>query len=66
MKELGCQIVTQKQGSDAGFSTKQIGAEWRTFHRLFTTRFLFRKLLYFAWRWMPKEIVVLQPELKTE
>ena len=48
VKELGCQIVTQKQGSDAGFSTKQIGAEWRTFHRLFTTRFLFRKLLHFA------------------
>ena len=66
VKELGCQIVTQKQGSDAGFSTKQIGAEWRTFHRLFTTRFLFRKLLYFAWRWMPKEIVVLQPKLKKE
>jgi hypothetical protein len=35
VKELGCQIVTQKQGSDAGFSTKQIGAEWRTSHRPF-------------------------------
>ena len=32
VKELGCQI----------------GAKRRTFHRLFTTRFLFRKLQHFA------------------
>ena len=48
VKELGCQIVTQKLGSDAGLSTTQIGVEWSIFHRLFTARFLFRKLLHFA------------------
>ena len=47
-KELGCQIVTQKLGSDAGLSTTQIGVEWSIFHRLFTARFLFRKLLHFG------------------
>ena len=35
VKELGCQIVTQKTGSEVGWSTKQIGEEWRTFHRPF-------------------------------
>ena len=48
VKELGCQIVTQKTGSEVGWSTKQIGEEWRTFHRFFANRFLFRKLQYFA------------------
>ena len=47
-KELGCQIVTQNLNSETRKAATQIGAEWRTFHRLFTTRFLFRKLLHFA------------------
>ena len=35
VKELGCQIVTQKTGSEVGCSTKQIGEEWRIIHRPF-------------------------------
>jgi len=51
VKELGCQIVTQKMGSEAGENPKttmQIGTEWRTLHHPFKARFLFRKLLHFA------------------
>ena len=66
VKELGFEFVTRKQGSNTGFSTKQIGAKWRTFHRLFTARFLFRKLLHFSWRWITQKIVVLQPKIKKE
>ena len=32
----------------------------------FTARFLFRKLLHFAWRWITQKTVVLQPKIKKE
>ena len=48
VKELGCQIVTQLKTLKTRKAITQIGAKRRTFHRLFTTRFLFRKLQHFA------------------
>ena len=48
VRELGFQIVTQLKTLKTRKAITQIGAKRRTFHRPFTARFLFRKLLHFA------------------